>query len=204
MKRIIFVVAAVVFLLSVLVLPVMAAASYAFYPVGATYDLNAEFSPYDDISFLHDSLLPSGEYYITFDFIDEISGAVTTCVSAPFELAFADSPYAEYDAFSEVTTEVSLGDGDNLTYLTFQVAHVQGFTGLIISFFSEVLETSMVSNVVFHSVAPDGFSSYITADMLQAVLDQVISLLPVLLAVIVGCVGLRKAIAWLLDVMRSS
>ena len=47
-------------------------------------------------------------------------------------------------------------------------------------------------------------SDFIIADNFMVLLDQLVSMLPVILAVLVGCIGLRKAIALLLDVLRSS
>ena len=47
-------------------------------------------------------------------------------------------------------------------------------------------------------------ADYISSESFSSLLDQIISLLPVVLAVIVGYIALRKAIAWLMSVMRSS
>lgn len=47
-------------------------------------------------------------------------------------------------------------------------------------------------------------ADYISSEAVSSLLYQIVGLLPVVLAVIVGYIGLRKAIAWLMSVMRSS
>ena len=47
-------------------------------------------------------------------------------------------------------------------------------------------------------------SSIVTADMLQGVLSQVVGLLPVVIPVMIGFIGLRKGISFLQGVLHSA
>jgi hypothetical protein len=47
-------------------------------------------------------------------------------------------------------------------------------------------------------------SKIVTADMLKGVLDQITGLLPVVMPVVVGFVGLRKGIAFVQSILHSA
>ena len=47
-------------------------------------------------------------------------------------------------------------------------------------------------------------ASAVSADMLQGVLDELIALLPVVIPVMIGFIGLRKAISFLQGVLHSA
>lgn len=47
-------------------------------------------------------------------------------------------------------------------------------------------------------------SSIVTADMLSGVLDEIVGLLPVIIPVMIGFIGLRKAISFLQGVLHSA
>lgn len=47
-------------------------------------------------------------------------------------------------------------------------------------------------------------SKIVTADMLGGVLDEIIGLLPVVIPVMIGFIGLRKAISFLQGVLHSA
>lgn len=47
-------------------------------------------------------------------------------------------------------------------------------------------------------------SSIVTSDMLQGVLSQVVGLLPVVIPVMIGFIGLRKGISFLQGVLHSA
>lgn len=47
-------------------------------------------------------------------------------------------------------------------------------------------------------------SSVVTADMLQGVLSEVVGLLPVVIPVMIGFIGLRKGISFLQGVLHSA
>lgn len=47
-------------------------------------------------------------------------------------------------------------------------------------------------------------ASAVSADMLQGVLDELVALLPVVIPVMIGFIGLRKAISFLQGVLHSA
>ena len=47
-------------------------------------------------------------------------------------------------------------------------------------------------------------STIVTADMLSGVLDEIVALLPVIIPVMIGFIGLRKAISFLQGVLHSA
>lgn len=47
-------------------------------------------------------------------------------------------------------------------------------------------------------------STVITANMLNGVLDQIVGLLPVVMPVLVGFIGLRKGIAFVRSILHSA
>ena len=49
-----------------------------------------------------------------------------------------------------------------------------------------------------------GLSSIVTADMLGGVLDEIVGLLPVVIPVMIGFIGLRKGISFLQGVLHSA
>lgn len=54
------------------------------------------------------------------------------------------------------------------------------------------------------AVASTDLSSIVTADMLQGVLSQVVGLLPVVLPVMIGFIGLRKGISFVQGILHSA
>lgn len=52
--------------------------------------------------------------------------------------------------------------------------------------------------------APAGLSSVVTAEMLGGVLDEIIGLLPVVIPVMIGFIGLRKGISFLQGVLHGA
>lgn len=57
---------------------------------------------------------------------------------------------------------------------------------------------------MYLTAAATDLSSIVTADMLQGVLSQVVGLLPVVLPVMIGFIGLRKGISFLQGVLHSA
>ena len=49
-----------------------------------------------------------------------------------------------------------------------------------------------------------GLSAIVTADMLGGVLDEIVGLLPVVIPVMIGFIGLRKGISFLQGVLHSA
>lgn len=57
---------------------------------------------------------------------------------------------------------------------------------------------------MFLSAAPGSLSKIVTADMMQGVLSEITGLLPVVVPVMVGFIGLRKGISFLQSVLHSA
>ena len=49
-----------------------------------------------------------------------------------------------------------------------------------------------------------GLASIVTADMLGGVLDEIVALLPTIIPVMIGFIGLRKGISFLQGVLHSA
>lgn len=58
--------------------------------------------------------------------------------------------------------------------------------------------------MAFLTAAATDLSAIVTADMLGGVLDQVVSLLPVVIPVMIGFIGLRKGISFLQGMLHSA
>lgn len=58
--------------------------------------------------------------------------------------------------------------------------------------------------MAFLTAAATDLSTIVTADMLGGVLDQVVSLLPVVIPVMIGFIGLRKGISFLQGMLHSA
>lgn len=54
------------------------------------------------------------------------------------------------------------------------------------------------------TAAAADLSSIVTADMLSGVLDQIVGILPVVIPVMIGFIGLRKGISFLQGVLHSA
>ena len=54
------------------------------------------------------------------------------------------------------------------------------------------------------AAASSGLSGIVTAEMLGGVLDEIVGLLPVVIPVMIGFIGLRKGISFLQGVLHSA
>lgn len=54
------------------------------------------------------------------------------------------------------------------------------------------------------TVAAGTLSAIVTADMIGGVLDEIVALLPVIIPVMIGFIGLRKGISFLQGVLHSA
>ena len=57
---------------------------------------------------------------------------------------------------------------------------------------------------MFLSAASSGLASIVTTDMMSGVLDEILGLLPVVIPVMIGFIGLRKGISFLQSVLHSA
>ena len=194
MKRVVSI-SIIILLCVVMAVPALAAEQYEFYHAPAVLP---ELDPNENgFGFVCDATIGNGTYVLTF--VDREDGFYH---SDPFvvEFSFDEENGSYYCLF-----DVCLDSFDSVPLLGFLILFPGGGTG-----FSLVGSDGMpvdlfpgVEYVILNSV-DKGLDDVISGDMMLDALDQLVSLLPVVLAVIVGCVGLRKAIAWLQNVMRSS
>lgn len=57
---------------------------------------------------------------------------------------------------------------------------------------------------MFLSAASSGLAKIVTTDMMSGVLDEILGLLPVVIPVMIGFIGLRKGISFLQSVLHSA
>lgn len=195
MKRIVSV-TMVLLLCFAMAVPALAAEQYEFYHAPAVLP---EFDRIEGgISFISESCVENGTYVLT------IYDGDVYFTSDPFVVEYGS--FNEEFGSSAAFFDLMLRLDDNNFIFPCCIMSVPGY-GVILGFLgSDGLEADLFPSadyLILERVEP-GLCSVITGDMMLGALDQLVSLLPVVLAVIVGCVGLRKAIAWLQDVMRSS
>lgn len=53
-------------------------------------------------------------------------------------------------------------------------------------------------------LATGGLSTIVTAEMLSGVLDEIVALLPVVVPVMIGFIGLRKGISFIQGILHSA
>ena len=175
------------------------------------FELMPSISMFDSFDFVHDDgrlflyegRLPEGMYEVTY-FWPTDSGVVPVVLDEPI--------YVNY------STELE-GFMSSVHCFTFSGSFgTASFDVVLADSFSELGASVMVTFIDFPSDSPLGdpyfvftsvesslkLADYFNADTLAATLDHLIALLPVVLSVIVGYIGLRKAIGWLLSVLRSS
>ena len=184
----------VLLLCFVLAVPALAAERYDFFSIPAVYSDFGRFS--DAGGFFCESVLSPGTYQMTVLLFDDLLS------SDPFVLEWSDT-FLNYPAcYVDLVFETP-----DYGMEVFPCIFVIEDSYTLFFFLDEDGNAfdliSGVDTFVINS-ASGGFASVVTPDLMQGVWDQVISLLPVVLTVIVGCIGLRKAIAFLLDLMRSS
>ena len=198
MKRL-FSVAMVFLLCLVLAVPALASERYEFYHAPAVLP-DFEFPRTSDC-FISESVLVSGVYTLTFVYDD------VTYVSEPFDLSLV--PF-EDETFPEDSPDVFVADVyilvPDLGVRHVAFSAVSGY-GSSLGFVTDEGTVSLpdfgLQSLILNSVS-SGLDSIITGDVLRGSLDQVVSLLPVVLAVLVGFVGFRKAIAWLQGVFHGA
>ena len=156
----------------------------------------------DGRSFFYEGYLPAGSYDVKWVYnCGDSRGEVSYCSLSPAVVLY-DSLYEGYPCSSFTVAF----DGVLTESLDFIV--VDGFASIgvtILALYESLPDDHVYAYFVFTPVNGDfSLADYFNADTLAATLDHLIALLPVILAVIVGYIGLRKAIAWLMSVMRSS
>ena len=194
MKRVVSI-SMIILLCVVMAVPALATEQYEFYHAPAVLP---EFDRMeDDIGFVSEATIGNGTYVLTI--VDRDDGFLH---SDPFVVEFSfDEENGYYfcifdlclDSFNSIPLPCALilVPGGGTAFI------LVGDDGMAADF------APSVDYVILNSV-DKGLDDVISGDMMLGALNQLVSLLPVVLAVIVGCAGLRKAIAWLQNVMRSS
>lgn len=195
MKRLVSIFIVILFCLA-LAVPALAAERYEFYPVPMVL---SEFNRLEGKEFfISDSIVDSGTY--TFSCV--LFGQ--TCVSEPFTLDFSnyDDGLDAYACYVDLIAPV--GDVVHVIPVVFLQLGDYGTAFACLDENGNQIDVLPELNCFVLAPVSYGLGSVVTGDLMHGVLDQLVSLLPVVLAVIVGCIGLRKAISWLLNMIRSS
>ena len=204
MKRFVVVVVCLALLLPVLSVTVFASSSYAFYPFEPVmfYGESSSFFPGGEGTnyFFYDGILPAGKYEVVV--LGEGYGQSIEVVCNEGTLDIGNEGFS-----APVSVSIYI-DGNFYSSFTFgiQVFYEDGVTFFVIESSEEFPIDVSVFSVAHFSLVEEAQSitSVVTPDLLNGILDQVVPLIPVAFGVIVGCVGLRKAIAWLSSVLRGA
>lgn len=186
---------AAVLLMMTLSIPAFAATEYVF-----------EFDEESGLFFMP-MHLPEGKYNLQGAFVFE--GVTCTLVSdAPIDIVYGVDPNDEFagNVLFESSVSCSLfADGSLLVtdYIDFMCF---SFDSTLIRF--GVSPDFPSVEVSYFSLSPISetysLSDYITAETLPSVFNEIISLLPVALGVLVGYISIRKGIAYLQNFLHSS
>ena len=199
MKRLFSLLGVLVLFLGFMVLPAFAAESFVIDGSG----MNGQY-PF---------LIPNGDYmvYAAFDSSGGISlrGSTRTPVAVRYELVtesygatyeFARVSLLLYDSSgSSMPLDLALFYYDN----AMQVLVVNPETSKTQPFVADSGSTMSLTFVPFENAAPT-LSGVVDSDMIGGVLEQVTSLLPVVLVVIIGYIAIRKGIAFLRAVLAGA
>ena len=196
LKRKLFVVLALVFLLSLISVTAFADAVYSY--KGKTTS-DGMFS-----MFYCDGVSP-GLYNMWV--VDDYDGEKVAWTTSPVDLSFSGDSYS-FGATYAIVDSVSYGSRllvgfevykNSPEFFTigfdFDESFVNAGGGVFGDGYTLYLEP------VLNESASD-ISALVTSDMLSGSLDQIVKLLPIVLIVVICCIGLRKGISFLLDVLR--
>lgn len=202
MRKSICVVICLALLVPALAVVASASAVYSFYlyePV-ALYDSGFDFSalPEDASMYVYEGVFPAGKY--TFTISGSYYGTDMTIVSKGASFY----PGGNFEG----SAPIAVYAGGNYRYdydLPYALHSFDDYTVLVVDFsaFGQVNNT-VYPFVEFVAVPDLSLSSYLNVDSFNGILDYVIALVPVTFGVIVGYIGLRKAIAWLQSVLRGA
>lgn len=201
MKKTVCILVCLVFLLSALNVVAYASTVYRFElfePValyGGDFDFGA--LPENASAYVYDGILPEGKYQLS---------ALLSLDGVDFRIDSADAFYYPGGNCVVDVEVLSLQDGSvvDRNLISFAFSNLGGFTALVIDFGGTLLNNTMIPLVEFTAVPDLSLSSFLDADMLDGILDAVVALVPVVFGVIVGYIGLRKAIAWLQSVLHGA
>lgn len=193
MKRFIAVLAVFALFLCLVPVPAQAAETYVF-----TYDESLKWPTCD-------SIVPDGLYDVSLYIVEPDGLFLYTCSVSPVELVFND-PFSESFFVSPIIFYSEQYDD------LFECLIVpQTYEGRYYFFFSDGKDDifdsyedfAFILTRVEESGSPS-LSDVVDTDVLGGVLDQVASLLPVVLVVIVAYIALRKGIRFLRSIMAGA
>ena len=170
-------------------------------PMSLLDDFN--FNTDGELSAFYEGPIPEGLYNV---YIYEDDSLILASLS-PISVKYS---WSQIDGVDFLTSCSTVPYSDGMSYNSY-VVDALDYYGLTLfelgtpNYVGVYVGTSVKFVSVKETTLPAGkFADLINADTLATSFDCLISLLPVVLAVIVGYIGLRKAIAWLMSVMRSS
>ena len=199
MKKVICLLFAAALLLPILVVPAAASAGYEFYymePV-AMFDGSIDFQKGSSL-FVYEGILPEGRYsVVAYGNYGDVPFEIKI---EPFDVRFDSGTYTGESQCSLsldapgvfVPCEISLHIEDDCTCFVF---YLEGW--------SVEQGAALLESAVFYPMDAD-LSAVVTSDMLSDILGNVVALLPAVLFVVVGYIGLRKAIGFLVGLARSA
>lgn len=184
-KRLLAVVVAAVLCVSLFAIPVLAADDYYFGASGVT-------------SFVCYDFVPEGSYYAVA-YCDGVASK-----SAPFVVSY------EYDRFGSGNAAVPIewGFTGAVKSYVLQIANASSASTEIYVFDFEAddnMRSSVLDGIaLFPASAPLAVSDVVDSEMIGGAMAEVVSLLPIVLVVVVGFIGLRKGLSWLSAVLRGA
>jgi len=206
LKRFLCLSLALLLLIPVLLLPAAAAErkEYVFEYVEpvATYSNDYEFSDFKWNALFCDEIPPNGVYrlsfvfngvpYITFPFELNL-GPDLEC---PYEISLGDWDDSIHGLDHDFLLSFSKGDVNAYGYpFYFRVVYYDENGELWTSLYFSLKDFSSVKLIPYDPIF-DSLTGAFSADP-HALLSHVLSLLPIVLPVVVGFIGIRKAVAWL-------
>lgn len=196
MKRIIPILVVLVLVISLTVVSVCAAETY-YFDTSTFVDVPG----YDGFRYN----LPDGRYTMTFHIPDTGDPDIPSgdLVSDPFDLVF----YNE-DGFLSVSLAPEFSSGFIDTF-PFMMVYYPNNPDILVVLVPEgddfqVYDGSLPFTLTRLDSDPPSLSGIVDSGMMSGVLDQVVSILPVVLVVIVAFIGIRKGIGFLRDLLASS
>ena len=196
MKRILPVLMSLVLVFSLIVIPAYATEKYVF-----------SWSPEDKV-FLCDYLIPDGSYDV-FVYLANKPGYVTDesvslYSTSPVVLTFNEVIESGSDPYFLAESAFTFEVDSEVIMLPFKVAHFHDFSLLVLDYYGDCTSGSYVVFTPVENSSFPSLSGIVDSGMMSGVLDQVVSLLPVLIVTIVTFIATRKGIAFLRGFLAGS
>ena len=157
---------------------------------------------YDGGSFYYEGRLPEGMYQVTFCWYPS-SVVSFNVMDEPVCINYS----TEFEGFFASVHCFTLSNAIETVSFDFFLVDSYSELGASVLLCDFPVDSTSYGNPYFVFTPIENswkLADYFNVDTLAATLDHLIALLPVILSVIVGYIGLRKAIGWMLSVLRSS